>query len=74
METKEIIDHPVVSGWYQTLFMVAGSIQPAQEKAFKAADRLTKQIENGVTPDKINMDDVETVFRAVRREFHRVLV
>ncbi len=66
------LNHPVIQGLYQTIFEVAGLIQPSQPEAFAAAIRVTELIQKGANLDKINMDDVGLIFRAAGRFFKKI--
>ncbi len=68
------VDNPVVQGFYEMIFTVAGGIQPTQPEAFTAAMRVTEMIQRGVAPDKINMNDLGLIFRAAGLLFDRFIV
>lgn len=67
------IDHPVISSWYKTLFEVAGRIQP-NSLSYEAAQRILDVIERGELPDKINTDDLRSVFHATGGIFERIVI
>lgn len=66
-------DHPVISSWYQTLFFVAGRVQPGS-RSYEAAQRILDVIERNGPPEEINMNDVERVFHATGGTFERIVI
>jgi len=64
-------DHPVIRSFYDTLFVVAGRVQP-QSSAYLAAQRVLDAIEANVSPDEINIDDIEKTFNAAGATFIKI--
>lgn len=72
VDTTEVgVDNPVIASLYEMLFDVAGRIQPTSS-SFEAAQRILDVIEKGEPPDKLNPDDLETVFRTTGGTFERI--
>lgn len=64
-------DHPVIQSFYDTLFVVAGRVQ-LQSPAYSAAQRVLDAIEANLSPDEINIDDIEKTFHAAGATFIRI--
>ena len=71
--SKDGVDHPVIQSLYETLFNVAGRIQPGSP-AYEAAQRILDVIERGDLPDKINTNDLESVFHTTGGTFERIVI
>lgn len=71
--SKDDIDHPVISSWYDTLPHVAEGIQPSSS-SYEAAQRILDAVKKGDPPDEIDMDDVGEVFHAADLDFKRVVI
>lgn len=64
-------DHPVIQSFYDTLFVVAGRVQP-RSPAYPAAQRVLDAIEANLSPNEISIDDIEKTFHAGGATFIRV--
>ena len=71
--SKDGVDHPVIQSYYEMLFNVAGRIQP-NSLSYEAAQRILDVIERGELPDKINTDDLRSVFHATGGIFERIVI
>lgn len=67
------IHHPVIAGFRETLFNVAGRIQPGFS-SYPSAQRILDIIEHGNIPDENNFADLERVFTAAGGTFERIMI
>ncbi|MBI3290601.1 hypothetical protein HYZ78_04355 [Candidatus Microgenomates bacterium] len=66
------LDHPIIQGWYNLIRSAACEVD-RQNPAYDASQRLIEIVDNGKSPDEIDFDDLDSVFRATEKEFYRAV-